>query len=85
MPCEGTSSDLESGRARPARRFAKQQDAATGVLWLDDCQVCAVTIEKWIAAQGAAPGVAVTVEAVDDGQPKGTTDAGTCGRCDDAQ
>ncbi len=60
--------------AAPAREEARRRQCAQGregrgdgLLWLDDCQVCAVSIEKWIAEQGAAPGVAVTVEAIDAG------------------
>lgn len=36
-------------------------DAATGIVWLDDSQVCDLTIEKRIAAQGCAPYVMVEV------------------------
>lgn len=38
------------------------KDAGTGVLWGDDSQVCEVRIEKWIAAQGEAPGTQVNVK-----------------------
>lgn len=37
------------------------KDAATGVLWLDDRQVVALTAEKWTAAQGEAPCIVVIV------------------------
>lgn len=37
------------------------EDAGNGVLWLDDCQLANVSIEKWVAAQGEAPFVEVTV------------------------
>lgn len=40
------------------------KDAAKGVLWLDDCQVCAATVEKFIAAQGEAPRILIEVEAI---------------------
>lgn len=40
------------------------EDAGNGVLWLDDCQVARVTIEKWVAAQGEAPYVEVTVSSL---------------------
>lgn len=38
------------------------KDAATGVLWIDDCQVCDLRVEKWFGEQGEAPSVTVTVE-----------------------
>ena len=31
------------------------KDAATGILWLDDSQVCELTARKWTQAQGEAP------------------------------
>lgn len=40
------------------------KDAAKGVLWLDDCQVCKAVIVKLIAAQGAAPGLDIRVVAL---------------------
>lgn len=40
------------------------KDAAKGILWLDDSQVCKVYAEKWTQVQGAAPGLRVTVERV---------------------
>jgi len=42
------------------------KDAAKGVLWLDDCQVCDARIVKRIAAQGAAPGLRITVDRLFD-------------------
>lgn len=36
-------------------------DALTGILWVDDCQVCAGSLEKWIAAGDEQPHVKVTV------------------------
>jgi Holliday junction resolvase RusA-like endonuclease len=36
-------------------------DALSGLLWLDDSQVCSGTIEKWIAAGDEQPHVVVTV------------------------
>lgn len=38
------------------------EDAGNRVLWMDDCQVARVTVEKWIAAQDEAPFVQVTVQ-----------------------
>ena len=37
------------------------KDAGTGVLWIDDCQVCDLHVVKWIGAQGEAPSVTVSV------------------------
>lgn len=31
------------------------EDALTGILWVDDSQVCQGPIEKWVAAGGEAP------------------------------
>jgi Holliday junction resolvase RusA-like endonuclease len=66
--------DWRTKSPRPRRRHAKKpdadnvlkavKDAATGVLWLDDCQVCVVRVEKWIAAQGDPPGIELTVAAI---------------------
>lgn len=36
-------------------------DALNGLLWRDDCQVCAGTLEKWIAAGDEQPHVKVTI------------------------
>jgi Holliday junction resolvase RusA-like endonuclease len=36
-------------------------DALKGVVWVDDNQVCAGSIEKWHAAGGESPGVRVTI------------------------
>lgn len=38
------------------------KDSMTGVCWLDDKQVCAVSSSKWYAAKGEKPGVIVEVE-----------------------
>lgn len=40
------------------------KDAAKGVLWLDDCQVCRETCVKLIGAQGEAPFVEIRVRAL---------------------
>ena len=45
------------------------KDAAKGVLWLDDCQVCRETCEKHVGAQGEAPYVEVRVRALPDCRP----------------
>jgi Holliday junction resolvase RusA-like endonuclease len=42
------------------------KDAAKGVLWLDDCQVAAVTMLKRVAAQGQSPKILVTVHTLED-------------------
>jgi Holliday junction resolvase RusA-like endonuclease len=49
--------------SRPdAENVAKAvQDAASGVLFTDDAQVCRLTVEKFVGAQGEAPYVEVTV------------------------
>lgn len=39
-------------------------DALTGILWADDCQVCAGSLEKWIAAGDEQPHVLVSVQAL---------------------
>ena len=45
-----------------AENIAKAvMDAATGILWVDDAQVARLVVEKWIGAQGEAPGVVVEV------------------------
>jgi len=41
-------------------------DALSGLLWLDDSQVCAGTIEKWIAAGDEQPHVVVTITDLGD-------------------
>jgi len=38
------------------------KDAAKGVLWLDDCQVCDAQVIKLNGAQGEAPRISVQVE-----------------------
>jgi Holliday junction resolvase RusA-like endonuclease len=40
------------------------KDAAKGVLWLDDCQVCLETCIKEIGAQGEAPFVEIRIRAL---------------------
>lgn len=40
-------------------------DAIKGIAWLDDAQVCAGSIEKWIAAGDEHPHVDVTVTALE--------------------
>ena len=39
-------------------------DALTGKLWVDDCQVCAGGIEKWIAAGNEEPHVKLILRRV---------------------
>lgn len=51
---------------RPSRpdcdNLAKStMDAANGILWSDDAQIVALTVQKWYAAQGDAPRVEVSV------------------------
>lgn len=68
--------DCRKTQPRPVRWHTKKpdgdnvlkalKDAAKGVLWLDDCQVCAATIEKYIAAQGEAPRIVLEVEPAAD-------------------
>lgn len=60
--------DGPDARPRPSRPDADNVgkivcDAGNGVLWLDDAQVVRLIVEKWVAAQGEGPCVAVTVEA----------------------
>jgi Holliday junction resolvase RusA-like endonuclease len=43
-------------------------DAGNGVLWVDDGQVAELYVEKWLGAQGEAPGVYVTVSVIDGPQ-----------------
>lgn len=43
-------------------------DAGNGVLWVDDGQVAELYVEKWIGAQGEAPGVYLTVSVIDEEQ-----------------
>lgn len=60
---------------RPQRRHTKRPDAdnvakavldaALGVLWGDDAQVCVLRVEKWIAAQGEAPSIEVMLSLAD--------------------
>lgn len=40
-------------------------DALSGLLWIDDCQVCAGSIEKWIASGDEQPHVTITVIRLD--------------------
>lgn len=64
--------DCRKTQPRPQRWHTKKpdgdnvlkavKDAAKGVLWLDDCQVCSATVEKFIAAQGEAPQIEIVVE-----------------------
>jgi len=37
-------------------------DALNGLAWVDDCQICAGGIEKWIAAGDEQPHVVITIE-----------------------
>lgn len=39
-------------------------DALSGLIWADDCQVCAGEIQKWIAAGDEQPHVAVKISEV---------------------
>jgi Holliday junction resolvase RusA-like endonuclease len=67
-------SDFRKTLPRPERLHTKKpdadnvlkavKDAGKGVLWLDDSQVADVRIRKFTAAQGEAPGLIVTVEAI---------------------
>lgn len=41
-------------------------DALTGVVWADDNQVCAGSIDKWIAAGDEAPHTLVTICEIDE-------------------
>lgn len=36
-------------------------DALTGIFWVDDCQVCAGPVEKWIAGGDEVEGVFVSI------------------------
>lgn len=36
-------------------------DALTGIFWVDDCQVCAGRVEKWIASGDESEGVFVSI------------------------
>lgn len=56
--------------SRPdAENVAKAvQDAASGVLFTDDAQVVRLVVEKWIGAQGEAPGVTIFVRAIEPTQ-----------------
>ncbi len=45
------------------------KDAAKGVLWIDDSQVCVETITKLIAAQGEAPRLEILVRALIERPP----------------
>ena len=40
-------------------------DALTGLLWIDDCQVCAGSLNKWIAAGDEQPHVRLIVETIE--------------------
>jgi Holliday junction resolvase RusA-like endonuclease len=74
-------SDWRVRQIRPERLHTKRpdadnvlkalKDAAKGVLWLDDAQVCEVHVFKRIAAQGASPGITMRVW-----EPIGTTGKG---------
>lgn len=67
-------SDFRKTQPRPRRAHAKRPDAenvakavldaATGVLWVDDAQVCRLEVEKVIGAQGEAPRVEILIEAL---------------------
>jgi Holliday junction resolvase RusA-like endonuclease len=64
----------KAGRAR--RRHAKKpdrdnvekaiKDAGKGVLFRDDSQVCAGEGQKWIGAQGEAPGIVIVLEEIEE-------------------
>jgi len=70
------ASDFRKREPRPRRRHTKKpdadnvlkavKDAAKGVLWRDDSQVCDVRITKWIGAQGGAPRVEIEVEEIQE-------------------
>ena len=72
-------SEWRTKAPRPARRHTKRPDAdniakaaldsALGVLFCDDAQVCVLRIEKWIAAQGEAPGIEIDVMGIEDMPP----------------
>lgn len=38
------------------------KDALSGLLWRDDCQVCQLIVDKWIAGGDDQPGVVIQVE-----------------------
>ena len=71
-------SDHRKREPRPRRWHTKRpdldnlvkaiKDAATSVCWLDDSQVVEVVASKIIGAQGEAPSIQLTVEAL-DGEP----------------
>lgn len=42
------------------------KDAATGIIWLDDTQVCELDARKEFGAQGQAPSVSILVAAARD-------------------
>ena len=42
--------------------FKSVADALKGIAWRDDSQVCACSIEKWVAAGGESPHVRVCIE-----------------------
>jgi Holliday junction resolvase RusA-like endonuclease len=66
--------DYRKTSPRPVRRHTKKpdrdnvekaiKDAAKGVLWLDDSQVCDGTTRKFIAAQGDSPRIVVRIYAL---------------------
>jgi len=68
-------SDYKKTREVPERWHTKRGDidnvvkavldAGNGVLWLDDAQVCSVSAQKVIAAQGEPPNVVVRVRELD--------------------
>lgn len=41
-------------------------DALTGILWVDDCQICAGSLNKWIAAGDEQPHVRLIVETIEE-------------------
>lgn len=45
-------------------------DAANGILWVDDTQVCEAHAEKWTAAQGEPGRLVVTVTEIEDAIPQ---------------
>ena len=67
-------SQIWKRREMPRQRHAKKPDrdnldkaildCLSGILWRDDCQVCAGSIEKWIAAGDEQPHVTVRVSSV---------------------
>lgn len=74
-----TSSQVWKKRAMPRLRHIKKPDrdncekalldALTGIIFADDCQVCAGEVTKWIASGDEQPHVLVSVTILENDQP----------------